>query len=484
LTKRSALLCHSTLAQNEQSQVMTPNWLAYAALLTWPLVALWLYLSRPVNQATLWTILGAQLLLPVGAAIKFEGVPQFDKVSIPNLAAFIGCLLVVRRSPQIWTGSRLAGLLILMYLVGPFITAELNSDPVVLPTRTLPSETHYDALSAVVTQILYLLPFFLGRQVLRSSVDNEEILRVLVIAGVLYSLPMLFEIRMSPQLHRWFYGYHSSDFVQAARDGGFRPIVFMGHGLLAAFFVMTTAVAAAALWRTETRMARVSSSWITAYLSGLLVLCKSLGALMYGVALLLFVRLTKPRTQMRIALGLVLIALSYPVLRIADLVPTSPIIETAALISADRAGSLETRFDQEQQLLDRASHRLVFGWGRWGRSRLYDEYGKDVTLSDGRWIITVGQFGLFGFVAEFGLLALSVCSAAFALRRAVTMREKIFLAALALIVAVSIIDLLPNSGLTPWTWLLAGALLGRAEALRVTKREWAKSELYSKAEPA
>jgi hypothetical protein len=42
------------------------------------------------------------------------------------------------------------------------------------------------------------------------------------------------------------------------------------------------------------------------------------------------------------------------------------------------------------------------------------------------------------------------------------------LAALAIIVSVNIIDLLPNSGLIPWTWLLAGALLGRVEALRAT----------------
>jgi len=27
------------------------------------------------------------------------------------------------------------------------------------------------------------------------------------------------------------------------------------------------------------------------------------------------------------------------------------------------------------------------------------------------------------------------------------------------------IDLLPNASLSPWTWLLAGALLGRAEQL-------------------
>ena len=51
-------------------QAAAQTWVAVAALLIWPLVALWLYQTRPVNQATLWTILGGYLLLPVGAAIK------------------------------------------------------------------------------------------------------------------------------------------------------------------------------------------------------------------------------------------------------------------------------------------------------------------------------------------------------------------------------------------------------------------------------
>ena len=45
--------------------------------------------------------------------------------------------------------------------------------------------------------------------------DSEEILRVLIIAGLVYSVPMLFEIRLSPQLHNWIYGYYPSQFVQA-----------------------------------------------------------------------------------------------------------------------------------------------------------------------------------------------------------------------------------------------------------------------------
>jgi hypothetical protein len=447
------------------------NWFATFALVSWPLVAFFLYQTRPVNQATLWTILGGQLLLPVGAAVKFPMIPQFDKVSIPNLAAFIGCILVLGRLPRLWSRFGLPEVLLLMLLIGPFVTSEFNTDPRVFPTFILPGETHYDALSAVVTQFIFLLPFFMGRQLLRSSTDNEEILRVLVIAGLIYSIPMLFEIRMSPQLHTWVYGFFPHDFSQQVREGGFRPVVFLGHGLIVAFFAMTTAVAAAAFWRTRTKILRLPATGIVMYLAGVLVLCKSLASLIYGAVLVPIVRFAKPQLQVRVAMILAGLVFSYPLLRTADLVPTEIILDAARSVSDDRADSLKTRFVQERQLLDHASDRLLFGWGRFGRSRNYDaESGRDMSITDGRWIITLGAYGLFGFLGEFGLLALTVFRAASALRLTKPGGDRIYLAALSLIVAINMVDLLPNATLSPWTWLLAGALVGRAEALRSIRR--------------
>ena len=81
------------------------NWFATIALLAWPIVAFWLYSTKPVNQATLWTILGGYLLLPVGASIKLaEGIPQLDKISIPALAALAGCFFFAKRRLRFWNG--------------------------------------------------------------------------------------------------------------------------------------------------------------------------------------------------------------------------------------------------------------------------------------------------------------------------------------------------------------------------------------------
>jgi hypothetical protein len=41
---------------------------------------------------------------------------------------------------------------------------------------------------------------------------------------------------------------------------------------------------------------------------------------------------------------------------------------------------------------------------------------------------------------------------------------------LALLLAINLIDMIPNATLTPLTWLIAGTLLGMAEALQANQR--------------
>ena len=123
-------------------------------------------------------------------------------------------------------------------------------------------------------------------------------------------------------------------------------MVFIGNGLLVAFFAMTTTVAAAALWRTQTRISRLvpSGGTVVAYLSFVMLLCKTLSALVYAAILVPLVRWASPRLQLRLACVLVVIALVYPILRSADLVPTASLVRAASVVSDQRAASLETRF--------------------------------------------------------------------------------------------------------------------------------------------
>ena len=299
-----------------------PNWFAYLALVMWPGIAWFLYSRLALGRATLWTILGGYLLLPVGTAIKIPMVPgAFEKASIPSLAALIGCASITGRFPKVFRGFGLAEILVLGIVIGPFISSELNPDPIRIGPLFLPGVGAYDAGSAALYQFTFILPFFLARQYLRGPEDVGEILRILVVAGLAYSLPILFEVRFSPQLHTWIYGYFPTSFAQEFRDGGFRPVVFLGHGLLVAFFTLTATVAAAALWRTRTPVTRWAPSWIAGYLSFILLLCKTANALLYAVVLLPLVRCTNPRLQICVACLLACVALAYPMLRVRGLSP-------------------------------------------------------------------------------------------------------------------------------------------------------------------
>ena len=316
---------------------MTPNWFAFFALIVWPLVAIALYATRPVVQATLWTLLGAQLFLPVGTSFKFEMIPQFDKASIPSLCALLGCMFMTGKAVKPFRKFGPVEILIAMYLIGPVITSLLNGDPIVVGGTVLPGVGVYDGLSAGLSQFIILIPFFLGRQFLRRPNDVQSVFSTLVIAGVGYSVLLLFEIRMSPQLHFWLYGYYPTDFVQEMREGGsFRPMVFMGHGLVAGFFAMTAVVASAVIWRAGTPAFRaLSPGLVTGYLAVVLVLCKSGAALVYGAVLAPLVRWTKPRLQLKFAVVLAAIALTYPIARIAEIFPTDTIVNIAMSINED-----------------------------------------------------------------------------------------------------------------------------------------------------
>jgi hypothetical protein len=463
-------------------QTMTPNLLATLALVLWPIVPVLLYRTKSFVRATLWSILAAQLVLPVGTFFKIPMIPQFDKNSIPNLCILIAFLITAARPTRPRRTIGLADVLIGASLASPLITSLLNTDTIVVGTAILPGVGLYDGVSAVITQTIALIPFLLGRRMMRSVDDLGEIIRVLALAGIAYSILLLFEIRFSPQLHFWVYGYYPSDFIQQMREGGgFRPMAFMGHGLIACFFLMTTVIAAAALWRTKQRGLGLQAQVPTVYLGGVLALCKSGAALAYGLLLAPLVVWATPKLQMRVAVALAVLALLYPLMRLSEVFPTRDLVSVAQIFSPSRAGSLQYRFDQEEALLEKVAQRPLFGWGRYGRNRVLTENWQgatvDASITDGRWIITFGQFGIFGFFAEFGLLAIPIFGAAAALRAVARFRDAVTLAAVALIIAANIVDLLPNSALSPWSWLMAGSLLGCSERIRALARKRPRQHL-------
>lgn len=454
------------------------NILAVLALLAWPGVVIAMFRTLPLERALIWSILGGYMILPQLTEFDLPLIPPLDKTTIPNLTAFACCLAIWGRMPGLFPSGWLGRGLMAAFLLSPSATVLTNLQPVsfgidqlgsiALIDRTnvteadLPGLRFYDSISALAQQILLMLPFFLARQALRTAAGVREILVALVIAAAIYAPLMLFEVRFSPQLHTLLYGFFQHDFIQAIRMGGYRPFVFMPHGLWVAFFVVMVLAAALALWRTE-KTALWAGSIVLAL--GLLVICKTMGAYLYALALIPVALLLPPRAHLAIAAAVSVLVITYPALRGLDLIPTQALVAKAAEVSDERAQSLAYRFGNEDQVLAHAESRPWLGWGGWGRFIPHNpETGQTDIVVDGMWIITIANFGWLGYAALFGLLALPLWALAWQTWRT-GQAPPLTVSILALVLAMNMIDLLPNATLIPFTWLIAGVLLGYAEQM-------------------
>lgn len=451
---------------------VTPNIIAYLMLAVWPLVTFLLFTRKQPAEALIWTLLAGYLLLPPLASFNLPVVPDLDKFSIPSLAALGIVLFRLRDRLTILPENRLGQMFIVMFVVSPFATVLTNPEPISIEAGDVPGLRLYDSVAAVTNQFIALLPYFLARRYLATDAAMRAICVAYVAAGLAYSLPMLVEMAVSPQMNIWIYGFFQHDFFQTIRAGGYRPVVFLPHGLWTAFFALMCMVAAMIALREGPAAARPKQFVIALYLLAILVLCKSAGALVYGLALLPVLFVVGRRWQILLATTLAVMVITYPALRGAGLVPVDSIVEFAQTVSTERAHSLQFRIDNEERLLARAQEKLLFGWGGYGRNLILDPItGRAITIADGAWIIVLGIYGWLGYVAQYGLLALPLLLLG---RETLVQRSAAFspyVAGLALLLAVNMVDMLPNATLIPLTWMMAGALLGRAEAMAHARRE-------------
>lgn len=448
------------------------------AVLSWPVVVFWLFANRSPATAVTASILGAYMLLPRNFSIDLPAVPSLDKNSIPALAAALAAAMLIKGPrlralppdmiiPGLWPRSRAVRILFVLMLIGSIGSVLTNGDVLRYGARVLPALRPYDTAAFLGTTLFVLLPFLLARKYLAHPEAQKILLIGLVVAGLLYSLPALYEVRMSPQLSRKIYGYFPHDWRQHLRAGGFRPVIFLEHGLWLAIFFCGSFLAALSLWRSSSGKDRTRFLAASAWLFMTLVLSKGVGALGIGLILGAMILFLPIRLQVMGVAVLSAGLLVYPMLRGAGLVPTEAVLGLAASIDPEREGSLRYRLNNEDILLDKANQRPAFGWGGWGRNRVFSADGEDESVTDGYWIILIGIRGWIGYLAQYGLLLMPMI---FLGLRWKTLALTPATAGLAMALTANMIDLIPNGTLTPVTWLLAGALAGRLELGRIAER--------------
>lgn len=449
---------------------MLPNTLAYVVLFGWPLVCVVLFVLLPVEAAAIWSLLGGYLLLPSGVSVNPHVLPPLDKYSIPALSAFLLSLMKGTESRRA-SPTLITYLFAFAFVITPIFTTFDNSYELHIGDRSIPGYYPLDGLKMMGHNLVDLTPFFIGARFLSSERGRSLLLSALPIAALLYSLPMLFELRMSPQLQKMIYGV-APVFVHLVRAGGYRPVVFLSTGLELALFTAMAFIAAMAAARAKWPVLHLPAGAVATYLGGLLLLCKTLGTALYGIAAAPLVLFAAPKTWVRLSFIIALVICAYPMLRTYDLIPVGRVVAAADTVSAQRGGSLQFRVENEDRLLAKANQKSFLGWGTWGRNRVFDqETGADLSTTDGEWIIRYGMFGWLGYLALFGLFAASAFSALSNVKDPVT-SSSVVLGGLTLILAVNLVDLIPNADLLPLTYLIAGSIAGRtrATAKAVAKR--------------
>ena len=435
------------------------------ALLCFVPFSLWLFRRERATRAGAHVLIWAMMWLPEEAAFDFPALPPFTKYSIAALCAFAGLYWTARRRLRAAKIGRGYDLIVLAMLLGQIGAVLTNGDPLSYgswKTIHLPAYTAYDGVSTAVRDVVtVLVPLILGRALIRSRRDLHDVLLVLVIGGLVYSLPIFWELRMSPMLHHNIYGFFPrDDWSQNLRLGGYRPTVFMGHGLVVGFFMFLSVTAAIILHKAGKRaLWGVPMVYIIAYLFVVLVLVKATAAVLYALVGLCLIRLLTIKNQMRVMLLLAFVVVSYPLARITNVFPTDSVLSVAKSFGADRVQSLQFRFDNEDLLVLKGAERWFFGWGGFGRERVYDEEtGKDLVIQDGAWIAQFGTHGTLGFLCYFAVLILPLWQAARGMKRVRSQTDRTLLAGLSFIVTVCCVNTLPNMSLPNLQFVFAAAL--------------------------
>lgn len=429
-------------------------------LLSWPLIGLGIFGALGPARGLIWTLLVGFLYLPEDYGFDLP-VVFYGKHTAIVLSLVLGVLFTRSRDPEPpevvdpMFGRLVIGLFLLLF-VAQAITIFDNRDTLSRFGVIQPGNGPRDLVSFTVNTLIALTPFLLARRWLADPGFHAEFLRALVIMALIYSLFILFERRMSPQLNRWIYGLAPDAWFQHVRGGGFRPMVFLTHGLVVGYLLMSATLAATALARSETGQKRILYGLAAVWLFLVLVLSRNMGALlltiMFAPAFLVFSR----RMIVMAAMAVGLIFMFYPAARQAQIVPTNAFLSAIEAISPPRAQSFAFRLENEDGLLARAFEKPLFGWGGWGRSRVIDERGQDVSVTDGIWIIRLGQFGWIGYICFFGLVTAPLIF----LRRRLPDGVPMATLGLATMAAANLVYMIPNATLDAPAWIIVGALAG------------------------
>ncbi len=418
----------------------------------WVPITLVIFSQFAVRRAILISYLTGWMFLPQ-AMIAMPGLPDLTKMSVTAIGVLLGVCWRDFSRMSAYQFRWFDVPVLAWCLAAPIAASVLNGLGL------------YDGLSeALRSTLLWAVPYFIGRQYFNDRQGVRDLAIALFVGGLIYMPLCWFEMRFSPQLHNKVYGYHAHSFAQTKRGDGFRPTVFMEHGLMVSLWMASASLVGIWLWVTGI----VKKIWHIPmqYAVPVLVLTTALGKSMNSLLLMIAgsatLILSKYIPMRILAIALVAAAPIYCVVRITGSWGGDAAITMTQMIAPDRVLSLQFRFDNEMMLMDRAMERPIFGWGGQNRMAVRDDDGKIISVTDGLWIIALGQRGMFGLIALLGTI---LVPAVLALQRPATdwvKQEYAPTIALGMVMIIFMIDNLPNGMENPVYMMCGGAVAAYA----------------------
>lgn len=416
----------------------------------WLPLTLILFALLGARKATVVSLVFGYLFLP-NAIYDLPGLPDYTKVVATCLPILIGTLFFDSKRLNNISLSKLDIPIIIFCLSG---SASSMSNGLGI----------YDAMSSFLGQIFFWgFPYAIGKMYFSDRDGLRELAIWVVIGGLIYIPFCLWEMRMAPTLNEHIYGFRNDRFGTTLRFDGYRPTVFLQHGLAVGLWMMSSVIMGLWLWRSRA-VAFVGNLQIGLCVGLLFVtflLCRSLNAIVLFSGGLFAFYVIRFLNWKSIIVIIMLIPAFYITTRQSAMVSTDQLVAIAENINEDRAQSLYGRLHHEERLAEKAWERPLFGWGGWGRNRVLDEEGNDTSVTDGFWVIAFGTYGLVGLIS-IGLVLLLPTFVFWRRYRFLDWRQPHFapMVGFVTILPLYAIDCLMNAMLNPVFTVVAGGLIG------------------------
>lgn len=429
--------------------------LATFVLLLWVPGCLLAYALVPPkrwHRAIVATYLVGFFFLPQ-TSLPIPGLPDYTRQAAIFMAVLAGAILF-DAGRLLTYRPRLYDIPMVLFCLAPGLSSISNELGI------------WDASSEVFdAAITWGLPYLIGRIYFNNAEAFRDLAVGFVAVCIIYVPMCIWEMRMSPQIHNYVYGFKPRG---SLAKGGFfpfhwKPAVFMANSFFVGMvFAVSVLFASAMAWGKVRRSVLVVPIFMLVpglvFMTLMTKMWSAVFLMLVGLGLLIWTKTTRTRIALYLCMASVPL---YMAARTTGGWSGEILVGIVEPLSERKAESLKTRLENEDQLAAKGLERPVFGWAAWGRGRIYSDYdGRDLSRTDGLWVIFLNENGLFGLTSYLMVILVPLWLFARTVPPDAWFTKAIApIAAMAVAVMIHLIDMIPNAFAHPVFYIGAGGLV-------------------------